>query len=126
MRVPARRRAASVHATQNSVFTDVKIRNFQRKAAEHSVRGLTGVKGVSNKLTLKSRQVQADVVKQKIEEALKREAVHEAKQITVDIHGSTVTLSGKVNSFAEMSDAKLAAWSAPGVTKIENKLHIGY
>ena len=100
--------------------------DFQRKAAEHSVRGLTGVKGVSNNLTLKSRQVQADIVKQKIEEALKREAVNEAKKITVDIHGSTVTLSGKVHSFAEMSDAKLAAWSAPGVTKIENKLHIGY
>jgi len=100
--------------------------DFQRKAAEHSVRGLTGVKGVSNNLTLKTRQVQADIVKQKIEEALKSEAMHEAKKITVDIHGSTVTLSGKVHSFAEMSDAKLAAWSAPGVTKIENNLHIGY
>jgi len=100
--------------------------DYQRKAAENSVRGLTGVKGLSNSLTLKSREVQANVVKQKIEDALKREAMREAKQITVDIHGSTVTLSGEVHSFAEMSDAKLAAWSAPGVTKIENKLHIGY
>lgn len=96
--------------------------NYQRNAAEKSVHSLTGVKGVSNNITLKTREVQADVVKQKIEEALKREAIREAKQINVAIKGGIVTLSGKVNSFSEMNDAQLAVWSAPGVTKIENKL----
>lgn len=96
--------------------------NYQRNAAEKLVRSLTGVKGVSNNIILKTREVQAGVVKQKIEDALKREALREAKQINVAINGGTVTLSGKVHSFSEMNDAKLAAWSAPGVTKIENKL----
>lgn len=96
--------------------------NYQRNAAEKSVHSLTGVKGVSNNITLKTREVQADVVKQKIEEALKREAIREAKQINVAIKGGIVTLSGKVHSFSEMNDAQLAVWSAPGVTKIENKL----
>jgi osmotically-inducible protein OsmY len=96
--------------------------NYQRDAAEKTVRSLTGVKGVSNNIILKTREVQAGVVKQKIEDALKREALREAKQINVAINGGTVTLSGKVHSFSEMNDAKLAAWSAPGVTKIENRL----
>jgi len=100
--------------------------NFQRKAAENTVRALTGVKGVTNNINLKAKEVQASVVKQKIEDALKREALHEAKKINVDIHGGTVTLSGNVHSFAEMNEAKLAVWNAPGVTKIENKLHVGY
>lgn len=96
--------------------------NYQRNAAEKMVRSLTGVKGVSNNIILKTREVQAGVVKQKIEDALKREALREAKKINVAINGGTVTLSGKVHSFSEMNDAQLAAWSAPGVTKIENKL----
>lgn len=98
--------------------------NYQRNAAEKSVRAITGVKGVSNNIILKVREVKADVVKQKIEDALKREALNEAKKINIAINGGTVTLSGKVHSFSEMNDAKLAAWSAPGVTKIENRLQV--
>lgn len=98
--------------------------NYQRDAAEKAVRSLMGVKGVSNNIILKTREVQAGAVKQKIEDALKREALREAKQINVAINGGTVSLSGKVHSFSEMNDVELAAWSAPGVTKIENKLLI--
>ena len=100
--------------------------DFQRKAAEKAVRGLAGVKGVSNNITLKLKNVQPDIVKQKIEEALKREAMREARKINVSVEGSTVTLSGDVHSFTEMNDAKFAAWSAPGVTRIENHLHISH
>ena len=100
--------------------------DYQRKAAEKTVRGLAGVKGVSNNITLKQKNVQPDVVKQKIEEALKREAMREARKINVSVEGSTVTLSGDVHSFTEMNDAKFAAWSAPGVTRIENHLHISH
>jgi osmotically-inducible protein OsmY len=99
---------------------------YQRTAAESSARGLTGVRGVTNNIYLKAKKIQADTVKQKIEEALKREAVREAQKIKVEIQGSTVKLSGEVHSFTEMNDAKWAAWSAPGVTKIENNLHIGH
>lgn len=98
--------------------------NYQRNAAEKSIRSLTGVKGVSNNIMLKTREVRADVVKQKIEDALEREVLREAKQINVAISGGTVTLSGKVHSFSEMNNVKLAAWSAPGVTKIDNKLRV--
>lgn len=97
---------------------------YQRSASESSVRGLTGVRGVTNNISIKAKKVQPELIKQKIEEALKREAEREARRIAVEVSGSKVTLSGEVHSFAEMQDARGAAWATPGVTSVENKLHI--
>lgn len=99
--------------------------DYQRRAAENCVRGVTGVKGVSNNITIKEKEIQPAVVKNKIEEALKRLAEREARRIVVEVRGSKVVLSGKVHSFTEMNDAKWAAWSAPGVTIVENNLRVG-
>lgn len=98
--------------------------DYQRNAAESCIRGLTGVKGVTNNITIKTKKVQPELIKQKIEEALKREAEREARRISVEVSGSRVVLSGNVRSFSEMQDAKGAAWSAPGVTSVENNLHV--
>ena len=98
--------------------------DYQRTAAENSVRGLTGVKGVSNNMTIKAKKVQPEAIKKKIEEALKREAEREARAIEVEVQGSRIILSGDVRSFSEMEDAKWAAWSAPGVTEVENNLYV--
>ncbi len=97
---------------------------YQRSAAENSIKGLTGVKGVTNSIQIKAKKVQPEIIKQKIEEALRREAEKEAKQIAIDVRGNKVILSGKVRSFSEMQDAKWAAWSAPGVTTVENNLQV--
>lgn len=98
--------------------------DFQRAAAESCARGLTGVKGIANNIIIRAKKVQQEVVKKKIEEALMREAEREARRIAVEVRGSKVVLSGEVHSFTEMNDAKWAAWSAPGVTSIENNLQI--
>jgi osmotically-inducible protein OsmY len=100
--------------------------DYQRTAAENCVRGLAGVKGVSNNITIKAKKVRPEIVKQRIEEALKREAEREARRIAVEVRGSRVILSGSVHSFAEMQDARGAAFSAPGVTSVENNLHVSY
>lgn len=97
--------------------------DYQRTTAESLVRGTTGVIGVSDNITIKPK-VQAADIKEKIETALKRGAEREANHISVQVHGSKVSLSGKVRSFAEMQDARGAAWSAPGVTSVENNLQI--
>jgi osmotically-inducible protein OsmY len=98
--------------------------DFQRTAAENSVRGLSGVKGVTNNISIQEKKVQPEAIKQRIEEALKREAEREAHRIVVEVRGSRVILSGNVHSFREMQDARGAAFSAPGVTSVENNLHI--
>ena len=93
---------------------------YQRRAAEKVVRGLTGVRGITNKITIKPRGIQASEIKVKIEQALKRAAEREAEHIAIEIQGSRVILSGKVRSFAELRTVKGAAWSAPGVTSVDD------
>jgi len=94
---------------------------YQRTAAETAVRNLIGVKGVSNGIRVTSNIKPTDV-KQKIEDAFKRHAVLDAKDIEVDVEGSAVTLKGHVRTWQEREDASRAAWAAPGVIDVENRL----
>jgi osmotically-inducible protein OsmY len=94
---------------------------FQREAAERAVRYLTGVKGVSNLITVKARPTPSDV-KKKIREALERGAEFDAERITVEVDGNTAILRGTVRSYVESRDAERAARNAPGITDVKNKL----
>lgn len=97
---------------------------FQRVAAEKCVRRLTGVRGVTNNVGIRIRDIKPDIIKQKIEEALKRAAEREAQRISVEVQGHRAILRGKVRSFSEMEAIRGAAWSAPGVIFVENHLHM--
>jgi osmotically-inducible protein OsmY len=96
---------------------------YQREAAEKAIRNLTGLIGLSNNITLKQVTTPTDVGA-RIRTALIRQAVDEAKSISVEVKGSTVTLNGKVHSWAERSAAYTAAWSVPGVSTVLNELKV--
>ena len=98
-------------------------RYYQKEAAEHAVRNLTGVKGVSNVITLRAMPTPADI-KHRIRSSIKRQAELDAEQITVETSGSRVTLRGTVRSVAERRDAERAAWNAPGVTRVDDEIKV--
>ncbi|ALN88620.1 BON domain protein [Lysobacter capsici] len=98
---------------------------FQRENAGKDVRKLFGVMGITNNITLKP-VARTATVKQRIEDALKRNAEVEAALIRVDIEGGdTVTLDGKVDTWSERMAVQHAAWSAPGVKSVIDHLTIG-
>jgi osmotically-inducible protein OsmY len=97
--------------------------DYQRRNVEKAIRPLMGVVGISNEITLRSRAKVADISR-RIEEALTRHAIREAKHIQVAVDGTTVKLTGNVHSWQERQAAQGVAWSAPGVRTVINELRV--
>jgi osmotically-inducible protein OsmY len=97
---------------------------YQKLDAENAVRKLSGVKGITNSIEVKPRVAATDV-KQRIENALKRNAEVEAGAIKVTVSGGTVTLEGKVKAWYERDLAERTAWSAPGVSAVNDRIAVG-
>jgi osmotically-inducible protein OsmY len=96
---------------------------YQKEDAERVVRRLTGVKGVTNLITVKPHTAPSDL-KKRIEEALVRTAKLDADRIIVEVQGSKAILKGTVRSWAEREEAERVAWSAPGILSVENRITI--
>ena len=96
---------------------------YEKNAAEFAVKYLSGVRGVTDNIRVKP-QVSTIEVKDKIEEALKRNAEVDARRISVEASNGKVTLTGNVHSWFEKDEAETAAWAAPGVTQVTNQIAV--
>jgi osmotically-inducible protein OsmY len=96
---------------------------YQKLGAEQAVRKLSGVVGVTNLINVYPAAQPSDV-KRRIEDALERSAKVDAGRIQVTVEGGKVRLEGKVHAWHEKNMAQQAAWSARGVTEVEDCLLI--
>jgi osmotically-inducible protein OsmY len=100
---------------------------YQKTAAEHMIRGLAGVRGVTNAITVRPHTVPSPgEMKNLIRQALVRSAETDAERIIVDIQGTKVVLHGAVRTWAEKTEAERVAWSAPGVSSVENHVVVSF
>jgi osmotically-inducible protein OsmY len=97
--------------------------NFQRRAVERMIRPLKGVIGITDNIRLKTLPLAMNLTN-RIQEALTRQAVREARRIDISMDGSVATLRGHVHSWAEKNAAEGATWSAPGVSRVNNLLTV--
>lgn len=98
---------------------------FQRRTAELAVRSLTGVRGVSNRITVRPAATPSpERLQHLVEQALVRSTATDARRIRVEVRGDKVVLSGSVRTWAEREEAERIAWSAPGVTEVENRIAV--
>ncbi|MEP6986166.1 MAG: BON domain-containing protein [Chloroflexota bacterium] len=123
--VPHNKVKATVENAWITLSGDIEW-NYQREAAHDVVRHLLGVKGVTNRMKVESPSLLTVEVRSKIEAAFKRNMMKDADGISVEAHDGRVKLHGKVQSWEEHDDAGIAAWSAPGVTEVENEIEVTY
>lgn len=97
--------------------------HYQRQATEAALRHLRGVRGVKNHLQVREA-ASSEGVQECVEAALRRLAEVEADGITVETVGSMAILRGEVHSLREREDVEQAAWRAPGVSEVENRLRV--
>ena len=97
--------------------------NYQRVSAERAVKYLRGVRGVFNNIVV-APVVSPKDVETRILDALRRLADVDARRVHVAAEGPRVILSGFVRSWNEREEAERAAWTAPGVSKVDNRIAV--
>lgn len=122
--IPSRRINVTVNDGWLTLSGTVE-QQYQRESAEEAVRGLLGLRGISNAIAVKP-VVPSSEIREDIEAALKRSALLDASLIRVDVKHGIVTLSGNVHSWAERDEAERIAWAAPGVSEVNDLILFDY
>lgn len=94
---------------------------YQKENAEEAVRHLRGVRSVLNYISVAPKAAVRDV-RLRIVKALHQNADVDARHITVTVSGDTATLTGTAGTWLQRESAERAAWSAPGIAHVDNRI----
>lgn len=97
--------------------------HYQSKEAARAASQISGVTGVSNTIKI-ANPVSVGDVRKRIEDALERQADLDARSLRISVDGNQVTLDGRVHAWHERKAAERAAWSAPGVTQVIDRIAV--
>ncbi|MBB5714494.1 BON domain-containing protein [Sphingomonas aerophila] len=120
--IPEKKIKVRVEGSRVTLTGEVDHR-FQADAARKAAGRINGVISVANLLTV-TEVPAVDDVKDRIEQAFKRNAILDAATISVIADGGTITLGGRVHAWREREMAERAAWAAPGVTAVRDQIII--
>jgi osmotically-inducible protein OsmY len=95
-----------------------------RTEAEERVQQLAGVVRVDNQIVVRAPADVAVGLAEKVRRALVRHSELDSSSITVEVRGEQVTLTGSVPSFVQRRIAVNAAWAAPGVIDVVDRLQV--
>ena len=96
--------------------------NYQRTAVEALLHRLSGVKGFVNGIRVKPH-ANPGAIKHRIEEALRRNASVHVADVCVSVEdGGRVVLEGTIHDWQERNAIEDAAWSAPGVRWVDDRM----
>jgi osmotically-inducible protein OsmY len=98
---------------------------FQRDEAGSVAASIGGVRDVFDAITL-TPMPSAAGIEDSIAAAFRRNAGVDADNLTIATLDGKVTLSGDVRSWAEHDAALAAAWAAPGVTQVDDRIAVSY
>lgn len=116
--------AVNVDVLEGFVTLAGEVRHqYQRKAAEFAVRRVDGVLGMDDNITLTSEPIPTDVA-DRIQKTFRRRAIIDDSQIEVSNVTNTIYLDGKVDSWPARDAADDAAWEAPGVDNVVDRLQV--
>jgi osmotically-inducible protein OsmY len=99
--------------------------NYQKEAAKNAVNYLTGVKGVTNNIKIKS-DIHDAIEKEDVVAAIARSWSIDDSDISVSVSGTSVTLTGTVKSWYQKEEAGRIAWKTPGIWSVKNELAVDY
>ncbi|MFK3981858.1 BON domain-containing protein [Micromonospora sp. NPDC050397] len=98
---------------------------YQKRAAERTIRRLAGVRGVTNGIDVRpTGQPTTDELERLVVNALVRSAETDVDRITIEVQGDLILLTGSVGSWQEREEAERVAWSAPGVAAVDNHIAV--
>jgi osmotically-inducible protein OsmY len=97
--------------------------HIERKAAELAVGRIHGVLGINDQIELTNDPIPTDIV-DRINKALRRNAIVDDSAITVSNEGHTIYLDGITGSWPAKWEAEDAAWAAPGVHDVIDRLTV--